>query len=351
MPKHIARLLVLIAALAAAALAAKSHFTAASFYRYGHYRGNAVAEIASDKPKYEDTETCRSCHAERYAEWSSGVHDSASLHKVVRCEVCHGPAGGRDHRGMFRHSATGPQHPKSLALAVPTDTARLCTQCHAKDPARPAAQRQIALATHGDAKPCWSCHNPHSPKQYVGAAVPVSLRGDAAAGEAKAALCAGCHGARGVGGNLPGPRLAGQNAEYLIAALDAYRSGARSNPMMAPMAKMLGEADVRNLAAYFSSAGCRPDRGAPVIAVAQTAASVCTACHGADGVSTNPLWPNLAGQSKAYLLGALQAYRSGARKNAIMTVIAKGLGDANAALAAGAFAGHACAPPRQTAQR
>ncbi len=340
MPKHIARLIALLCVLGAAGLAAKAYFTAHSFYRYGHYRGDAVAEIASDKPKYEDPESCRSCHAERYAEWSRGVHDSAAIHKVVRCEVCHGAVGGRDDKGMFRHSATGPRHPVGVTLAVPTDTVALCTHCHSKDPARPAEQRQIVLATHGESKPCWSCHNPHSPRLLVGAAAPAAQRGDATAGEAKAVMCAGCHGAHGVSTNLPGPSLAAQNEAYLIGALEAYRSGARANPMMSPMASALSDADIRNLAAYFSNIRC--PRAPRVQAVALTAASACAACHGAGGVSTNPLWPHLAGQSKAYLLAALQAYRSGERKNAVMTGIAKSLSGTDAASAAGYFASPGC---------
>jgi hypothetical protein len=73
MPKHISRLVILIVAFGAAAYAAKVFFTADSFYAYGHYRGNSVAEIASDKPKYKGSEYCQACHAERYAEWSQGA--------------------------------------------------------------------------------------------------------------------------------------------------------------------------------------------------------------------------------------------------------------------------------------
>jgi len=340
MPKHIARLIALLCVLGAAGLAAKSYFTADSFYRYGHYRGNAVAEIASDNPKYENPESCRSCHAERYAEWSRGVHDSAAIHKVVRCEVCHGAVGGRDDKGTFRHSATGPRHPVGVTLAVPTDTIALCTRCHSKDPARPAQQRQIVLGTHGESKPCWTCHNPHSPRLLVGTAAPAAQRGDAAAGEAKAVMCVGCHGTHGISTNLPGPSLAAQNEAYLISALEAYRSDARANPMMSPMAKALSDGDIRNLAAYFSGVACR--RAPRVQTVAQTSAPGCAACHGANGVGTNPLWPNLAGQSEAYLLAALQAYRSGDRKNAIMTRIANGLSGVDAASAARYFASSSC---------
>lgn len=344
MPKHIVRLVALLAAVGAAAYAAKSYFTADSFYRYGHYRGDAVAEIASDRPNYKTPESCRSCHAERYAEWSRGVHHSADIAKIVKCEVCHGAAAQRDDAGMFRHSATGADHPDKVKLAVPTDTTQLCTRCHSKDPARPLEQRQIVLATHGESKPCWSCHNPHSPKLLVGAAEPAAQRGDAAAGEAKAVMCAGCHGARGVSENLPGPSLAAQNEAYLSGALDAYRAGTRANPMMSAMAKTLSDADIKNLAAYFSGLSCKraPAARAQVVALTQTVASRCAACHGASGVSSNPLWPNLAAQSKAYLLGALQAYRGGERKNAIMSGIARDLSGADAANAAGYFAGAGC---------
>ena len=52
---------------------------------------------------------------------------------------------------------------------------------------------------------------------------------------------------------------------------------------------------------------------------------VCAACHGENGVSASPLFPNLAGQHRDYLLKALNEYKSGARKNAIMGAQAKGL--------------------------
>src|SRR5208282_4504996 len=101
MPRHIFRLIVLLVAGAVIGYAAKSGFTVKSFYEYGHYRGDSVAQIASEKPKYKGVGYCAWCHAEQVAEWSKGVHNSAAVGKVVKCEVCHGPAGERDQRGMF----------------------------------------------------------------------------------------------------------------------------------------------------------------------------------------------------------------------------------------------------------
>jgi cytochrome c553 len=80
-----------------------------------------------------------------------------------------------------------------------------------------------------------------------------SAAGDAAAGKAKAAVCAGCHGANGISMAPIYPNLAGQKEAYLVAQLKAFRDGSRANAIMAPMAKPLSDADIDNLAAYFSS--------------------------------------------------------------------------------------------------
>jgi cytochrome c553 len=98
-------------------------------------------------------------------------------------------------------------------------------------------------------------------KKYLVAAVSsimlvsanVSLAGDAAAGKAKSATCAGCHGAAGISANPLWPNLAGQQEAYLVKQLKAFRDGTRSDPMMSPMAKPLSDADIENLAAYFAS--------------------------------------------------------------------------------------------------
>jgi cytochrome c553 len=79
--------------------------------------------------------------------------------------------------------------------------------------------------------------------------------GDAAAGKAKSATCAACHGPSGISPNDIWPNLAGQKAGYLALQLKAFRDGGRANPMMAPMAAPLSDADIENLAAYYSGLG------------------------------------------------------------------------------------------------
>ena len=55
--------------------------------------------------------------------------------------------------------------------------------------------------------------------------------------------------------------------------------------------------------------------------------ATCAACHGPAGISANPEWPNLAGQKEAYLVSQLMAFRSGERKNALMSPMAANLSD------------------------
>jgi cytochrome c553 len=80
-----------------------------------------------------------------------------------------------------------------------------------------------------------------------------AMAGDAAAGKAKAVACAACHGANGISMNPLWPNLAGQQEQYLAKQITAFRDGTRKDPMMTPMATGLSDADIANLAAYFSA--------------------------------------------------------------------------------------------------
>ncbi len=60
----------------------------------------------------------------------------------------------------------------------------------------------------------------------------------------------------------------------------------------------------------------------PAIARGKTKAAACIACHGPGGISLNPLWPNLAGQKKEYLLKQMRDFRDGRRKDPLMTPMA-----------------------------
>jgi cytochrome c553 len=62
-------------------------------------------------------------------------------------------------------------------------------------------------------------------------------------------------------------------------------------------------------------------------AAGKSKAAACAACHGANGISANGMWPNLAGQKEVYLVSQLKAFRDGDRKNPMMAPMAAGLSD------------------------
>jgi cytochrome c553 len=149
--------------------------------------------------------------------------------------------------------------------------------------------------------------------------------GDPAAGQAKAATCAACHGPDGNSANPEWPKIAGQHAGYLERQLVAFKEGKeRSNAMMKGMVAPLSEQDMKNIAAYYAGLtmnggyaaeelvqggrqlyqGGNPDTGVPS----------CMSCHGPAGEG-DPLggFPRLAGQHAAYTKAQLEAYRTGAR--------------------------------------
>ncbi len=150
--------------------------------------------------------------------------------------------------------------------------------------------------------------------------------GDAAAGQAKAAVCIACHGPDGNSPNPQWPKLAGQHPSYIEKQLAEFKAGVRKNELMLPMALMLSEQDMANVAAFFSS-----QQQAPGVADAEqvelgekiyrggnraTGVAACMACHGPSGIG-NPAakFPRISGQHAVYVEKALKDFRSGARAN------------------------------------
>jgi cytochrome c553 len=85
--------------------------------------------------------------------------------------------------------------------------------------------------------------------------------GDANRGRERVQMCQGCHGIDGWRTAFPEvyhvPKLAGQHAQYLVGALQAYRSGARSHPSMRAIAASLSDQDIADLAAYYAQSATK----------------------------------------------------------------------------------------------
>ena len=96
---------------------------------------------------------------------------------------------------------------------------------------------------------------------FAGLSCPAPARqtggGDAAAGRTLAKNCAACHGETGVASNPAWPSLAAQKPGYLTNALKAFKAGLRKDPMMAGVVRGLSDADIANLAAFYSGQTCK----------------------------------------------------------------------------------------------
>lgn len=83
------------------------------------------------------------------------------------------------------------------------------------------------------------------------------IKGSAEAAREKVSMCIGCHGIPGYRASFPEvysvPKIAGQNEQYLVVALKAYASGARTHPTMDAISKSLSEQDIADLAAYYAN--------------------------------------------------------------------------------------------------
>jgi cytochrome c553 len=145
--------------------------------------------------------------------------------------------------------------------------------------------------------------------------------GDGVAGKDAAASCGGCHGEQGVSGSPATPSLAGQDAQYLAAALQAYKAGSRADETMKGMTAPLDDNAMKNLAAYYAALEPKaPNVRKPLTTEEWT--QRCDRCHGINGNSTDPRLPMLASQRVDYLQKVLHDYQTGARKSPQMAAMA-----------------------------
>ncbi|MEJ8855779.1 c-type cytochrome [Variovorax robiniae] len=163
------------------------------------------------------------------------------------------------------------------------------------------------------------------------------VTGNAENGGKKTAMCVGCHGIIGYQASFPEiykvPKIAGQSATYIVAALNAYKAGDRKHPTMRAIADTLTDQDMADLGAYYSTLGMAQGDAAPPTApppndtvaalISRDKDNNCTKCHGANFNTPNDgTVPKLAGQHADYLLVALKSYKAHTpmigRSNAIM---------------------------------
>ncbi len=148
---------------------------------------------------------------------------------------------------------------------------------------------------------------------------------DVKAGETKIAMCIGCHGIQGYQASFPEihkvPMIAGQNAKYIVNALQAYAKGERKHPTMRGIAGSLSDKDMADVAAFYEQQAklpAVPDTvpAAPANVAELLTKGACVSCHGVNfSKPIDPSYPKLAGQHADYLYVALKAYKTEGNAN------------------------------------
>ena len=145
MPVQIRRLLLFFAVFTGLMLVLVHYLTPESWGEYGHYRADALTEIAAKQAKYVQMETCAMCHD------SIAEYKSQGNHKPLQCEVCHGPG--------YKHI----DDPENVKMEIPQGR-QFCLRCHTKNAATPKGViNQIDAKEHYEGEECITCHNPHQP--------------------------------------------------------------------------------------------------------------------------------------------------------------------------------------------
>lgn len=194
----------------------------------------------------------------------------------------------------------------------------------------------------------------------LGLAGGAAAQGDPVAGEAKGAICAGCHGVDGNSEAGMFPRLAGQYSSYIVKQIRDFQAGHRANnEIMTGMAATVASVeDAKDIGAFFEKQKLAKQPIVPVdkglaaegeklYTQGNPASGVygCINCHGPKGAGKSESisqFPRLVGQHKEYLVKQLTDFKAGTRGNdpaGMMKDIAKKLTDAEISAVAEYLAG------------
>lgn len=144
MPKYIIRLILLFALFLISFLVLRHFLVPESFGDLGHYRANAIDDIASLPVKYTGNSACIDCHEE------IDTLKRTDKHAFINCESCHGP-------GYLHIEDPTPEN------IVRNTEREFCGRCHTKNASRAKIIKQVDLAEHNTESKCVECHNPHAP--------------------------------------------------------------------------------------------------------------------------------------------------------------------------------------------
>jgi len=168
-----------------------------------------------------------------------------------------------------------------------------------------------------------------------------SAKADIANGEVvfNGKSCAACHNADGNSAIPANPKLAQQHPEYLVKQLQEFKSGKRKSPVMAGMAAMLSDQEMRDVAWFLRSKPVKPGfaKEKDLVALGERIyrggigdrnVPACAGCHSPNGAGIPSQYPRLGGQHAEYTAAQLTSFRDGTRLNSVpMSGVAAKLND------------------------
>ncbi|MBI3041695.1 MAG: c-type cytochrome [Betaproteobacteria bacterium] len=233
---------------------------------------------------------------------AKGVQQASLLEKgkslAAGCAKCHGEDGNSRTPGT--PSLAG-QQPHYLVTAI--------QEYHRGDRRTAAMKSMLRDASRLELESLALYYASRAPAQR-----PAPAFGDPAAGEPLTAMCGGCHGPGGVSRDAATPSLAGQDPQYLVRSIKAYRTSRQHWGMQRYVAG-LSDKDIENITAFYVVQKSQPADTVP--SSARDLAAKCDRCHDTED-SAKMVVPILRGQDKDYLVMALRAYRDDKRESTTM---------------------------------
>jgi cytochrome c553 len=228
--------------------------------------------------------------------------------RAADCAKCHGVDGNSTSPGLPNLAG---QQARYLILAL-----QEYARGERKESPRHAAMRSLS-PTETEAVASYFASQEPAPRT-------APAESDPGAGASLTAVCSGCHGAQGIAADSSIPNLASQDFAYLVDAIKAYRT-TRKREKMRLYITGLSEADIRNIAAFYTAQKARPSERAQT--VVRDLTDKCDRCHGAGAEVPGMPVPKIAGQDRDYLIMALRAYRDDRRESTTMHKMSLPYGD------------------------
>src|SRR6516165_4353487 len=271
---------------------------------------------------------CAACHGDRGISRTPGTPSLGGLETQYLVAAMKAYASGQRKNAVMKAllSGVGDAELNNMAIYYAQQTPARAPTPSVGDAAAGKAATATCAACHGEQGVSVAAAFPSlagQDAQYLADAIEAYKNGS----RNKVVACAACHGERGISQTPGTPSLVGLNPQYLVAAMKAYVSGQRKNAVMKALVSGVGDAELNDIALYYAQQvpSRAPTPSVGDASAGKAASATCEGCHGQQAVSANPAWPGLAGQDAKYLAAATEAYKNGSRSDEIMKGVAASL--------------------------